>query len=500
MRPHWLVLSALGAGTALGVAPVAEAAQLETWRFDASQNQLIFNTTARIQPTAQLIPNPNRIVIDLPGTQLGRGTMHQQVGGAIATVRAGQFNADTARLVIELAPGYSIDPQQIRIVGQTPTQWAIQLPTPVAASQPGQPTRPPTAAGDFQITQNGFFWRLGESPSGVTVQRLGSAMQMDIADYRLPPEWVNRIVPVNRYGVREARFQRLGGTTTRVLLVLEPNSPDWHAAVSGSGIAMVPVNGMHVLREAGPVPESSLPVVAQPQPQPVVTIPVPPAPRPNPAPPPTVNPAPRPNPAPAPPPAVNPRPAPAPAPAPVAPNRRVLVTIDPGHGGRDPGAVGIGGLQEKDVVLPISQEVARLLAKQGVAVKMTRSDDRFISLQGRADMANRDRADIFVSIHANAATSPANGAETFHHPSSAAGRALAQSIQDSIIRRTGMKNRGVKQANFHVLRHTNMPAALVEVGFVTGYEDAAKLRDPRFRQAMAEAIAEGILQYVNRRF
>lgn len=69
-----------------------------------------------------------------------------------------------------------------------------------------------------------------------------------------------------------------------------------------------------------------------------------------------------------------------------------------------------------------------------------------------------------------------------------------------MIRRTGLKNRGVKQANFSVLSNTNMPAALVEVGFVTGPQDAAKLRDPRFRQLMAEAIAEGILNYVNRRY
>jgi len=486
MRPHWLVLSALSAGAALGVAPAAEAAQLDAWHFDASRNQLTFNTTAGVQPRAQLIGNPNRVIIDLPGTRLGRGTMHQQVGGAIATVRAGQFTADTARLVVELAPGYTVDPQQIRIVGQTPTQWALQLPTPtrVAVANSGQPPAIATATGDFQITQNGLFWRLDTPPSSVKARRIGSAMQIDLADYRLPAEWVNKTVPVHRYGVREARFQRLGGTTARVLLVLEPNSPDWYAAASGSGVAMVPVGGMQVLREAGPAPESSYPVAAQPQPPapPAVSIPVP-----------------KPNLAPVPPPAVNPSPPPAPAPAPVAPNRRVLVTIDPGHGGHDPGAIGVGGLREKDVILPISQEVARLLAKQGVTVRMTRSDDRFVTLQGRAEMANRDRADIFVSIHANAATSPANGVETFYHPSSAAGRALAQSIQESAIRRTGLKNRGVKQANFYVLRNTGMPAALVEVGFVTGYEDAARLRDPQFRQLMAEAIAEGILNYINRR-
>ncbi|NJL53889.1 N-acetylmuramoyl-L-alanine amidase [bacterium] len=493
MRPHWLILSALGAGAALSVAPAAEAAQLNNWRFDASRNQLTFSTTASVQPTAKLIANPNRVVIDLPGTQLGRGTMRQDVGGTIASVRAGQFNANTARLVVELAPGYTLDPQQIRITGRTPTEWALQLPTPtrvVAASPtPSQPPARLPTTGDFQVTQNGLYWRLDQPAGGVNVQRVGSAMRIDLTNYRLPGEWANKVVPVNRYGVREARFQRLDSETTRVLLVLEPNSPDWYAALSGNGLAMVPVGGMHVLREVGPAPENSFPVAAQPQPQPQPPLR------------PTIEiPVPQPNPAPVPPPSVNPAPRPAPVPAPVTPNRRVLVTIDPGHGGRDPGAVGIGGLREKDVILPISQEVSRLLAKQGVAVRMTRSDDRFVTLQGRAQIANQAGSDLFVSIHANAATSSANGAETFHHPSSAAGRALAQSIQESMIRRTGLKNRGVKQANFSVLSNTNMPAALVEVGFVTGPQDAAKLRDPRFRQLMAEAIAEGILNYVNRRY
>ncbi len=488
MRPHWLLLSALSAGAALSVAPAAEAVQLDNWQFNASRNQLTFNTTAGVQPTAKLIANPDRVVIDIPGARLGRGTMHQRVGGAIATVRAGQFNANTARLVVELAPGYTVDPQQIRIVGSTPTQWSVQLPAPTRAAAAPAPSRPSASApttGNFQVTQNGLFWRLGAAASDVDVQRIGNAVRIDLKNYRLPAEWVNKTLPVNRYGVREARFQRLDSATARLTLTLQPDSPDWHAALSGSGLAMVPVGGMHVLREVGPAPEPSHPVAAQPQPSPrgSVAIPVP-KPRRAPTPPPTANPAPR----------------PAPDTQLPVPDRRVLVTIDPGHGGRDPGAVGIGGLQEKDVILPISQEVARLLAKQGVAVKMTRSNDRFISLQGRAQMANRDRSDIFVSIHANAATSPANGAETFHHPSSGSGRALAQSIQNSVIRRTGLKNRGVKQANFYVLRNTAMPAALVEVGFVTGYQDAAKLRDPRFRQVMAEAIAEGIINYINRRY
>ncbi|NJK99992.1 MAG: N-acetylmuramoyl-L-alanine amidase [Spirulinaceae cyanobacterium SM2_1_0] len=183
-------------------------------------------------------------------------------------------------------------------------------------------------------------------------------------------------------------------------------------------------------------------------------------------------------------------------PLPRVTNSRVLVTIDPGHGGRDPGAIGIGGLREKDVILPISREVASILQRQGVQVQMTRVDDRYVTLAGRAQMANRARSQIFVSIHANAISlsrPDVNGVETYYYSS---GRQLAQAIQGSILRSISIRNRGVKRARFYVLRYTAMPSALVEVGFVTGRDDAPRLRTAAFRSQMAEAIARGILEYI----
>ncbi|NEQ28213.1 MAG: N-acetylmuramoyl-L-alanine amidase, partial [Microcoleus sp. SIO2G3] len=176
---------------------------------------------------------------------------------------------------------------------------------------------------------------------------------------------------------------------------------------------------------------------------------------------------------------------------------RVIITIDPGHGGRDPGAIGVGGLRETDIVLPISLRVAELLEAQGVSVLLTRRDEREIGLEPRVDMANRGNADVFVSIHANAISMSrpdVNGVETYY--ASNAGLQLARIIHASVISGTGMNDRGVREAGFHVLRHTNMPAVLVETGFVTGASDAARLSDPNFRNRMAEAIARGILQYV----
>jgi N-acetylmuramoyl-L-alanine amidase len=138
--------------------------------------------------------------------------------------------------------------------------------------------------------------------------------------------------------------------------------------------------------------------------------------------------------------------------------------------------------------------VATLLEQQGFQVVMTRRDEREIGLEPRVQTAERANADIFVSIHANAHTSNANGAETFYASGRNSAR-LAEAIQDSIIGNLDMVDRGVKQARFYVLVNTSMPAVLVEVGFITGRDDARKLSSPAFRTDMAEAIVQGILQY-----
>jgi N-acetylmuramoyl-L-alanine amidase len=171
------------------------------------------------------------------------------------------------------------------------------------------------------------------------------------------------------------------------------------------------------------------------------------------------------------------------------------VVIDPGHGGKDPGAIGIGGVQEKDVILPISQQVTRLLEQQGVQVMMTRSGDYFVSLQGRTDLANRARADLFVSIHANSmgmGRPDINGLEVYYFGD----RRLADTIHKNIRRSVSIGDRGVRRARFYVLRNSRMPSTLVEVGFLTGYEDSPKLTDPAFRSQMAVAIARGILEFI----
>lgn len=177
------------------------------------------------------------------------------------------------------------------------------------------------------------------------------------------------------------------------------------------------------------------------------------------------------------------------------PQTGLVVMLDPGHGGRDPGAVGIGSIKEKDINLSIAQRVASRLEQNGIRVIMTRSDDREIDLSPRVQMAERSNVDLFVSIHSNAISMSrpdVNGLETYYYSS---GLNLARTIHNSILRNTDMRDRGVRRANFYVIKNTSMPAVLVETGFVTGREDAARLSNINTRNQIADAIADGILTY-----
>jgi N-acetylmuramoyl-L-alanine amidase len=188
---------------------------------------------------------------------------------------------------------------------------------------------------------------------------------------------------------------------------------------------------------------------------------------------------------------------------PAVPRGRYLVAIDPGHGGPDPGAVGIGGLRETDVVLDVSLQVARLLQARGVQVLMTRTSEVDVDLPPRVALANRSGATVFVSLHANAlsmARPDVNGVETFYFEGSGQSSRLASALQARMMAiSSGSPNRGVKPGRFFVIRRAVMPAALVEMGFVTGEIDAPRLANANFRRSMALAIAAGILDYLGGR-
>ena len=180
---------------------------------------------------------------------------------------------------------------------------------------------------------------------------------------------------------------------------------------------------------------------------------------------------------------------------------KFLVVIDPGHGGPDPGAIGIGGIRETDVVLQVSKIVKNLLSEKGVKVKLTRNNEVDLDLPPRVSIANNMGADIFVSIHANASRGKrkdVNGLETFYYRGWR-GRLLAKRIQKQILRVSpGSPDRGVKQGRFYVIKNTRMPAVLVEIGFLTGRLDARRLEKTAHRKRIAYAIAKGILEYLSK--
>ncbi len=182
--------------------------------------------------------------------------------------------------------------------------------------------------------------------------------------------------------------------------------------------------------------------------------------------------------------------------------RGKVIVVDPGHGGTNPGAVS-NGTRESDNNLAVSLKLRDRLRQAGAKVVMTRETDRNVAtagsslgqeLQARVDIAGRNNADIFVSIHSNSNPDPSiAGAMTFF-PSGKSSK-LALEVQSGIIRETSAVNKGVQPATFYVLRNTAMPSILVEMGFVTNAAEAAKLQNDAYRNRIAQGIFTGIVKY-----
>ncbi len=626
----------LAASSVLLVATRPVAAEIESWRFNAGQNQLEFTTDTDVQPRAQLIANPTRLVIDLPGVRLERPSFTEPLrnAGAFRAVRFGQFDADTARVVVELAPGYTINPDRILFRGLTGKQWSVQLPqperipndlasgaaeteevvptTPVSPGGPPRfPTSPstprpplPTDSGSrpsgslptqpipqtaqtqieaIRVTPDGLFLRTSGVAPTLRWGRSDDRRQItfDIPGAAIAPN-ASRDQLINRYGISRIFLTQVQASPplVRVTLNVAPTSPDWQATASNlGGIVIVPtggvtaatlegrpgntppgqlatidsialddassqlvvrgnqplsyttgwdrstgffkitISGAQFSRQAEPPrtsasspiqkvqlrrEDNNAVILLQPaagvrigepnlygqnilafqlQRQRPVLVP------------PGAN---RPIPVPNPPIGTGPRPT-GPIDFPTVPKGRLVVVIDPGHGGPDPGAVGRGGIREKDIVLDIGIQVANLLSQQGIQAVLTRQNDIDLDLEPRVSLAERVNATVFVSIHANAidmSRPDINGLETYYYDS---GLGLAQTIHASILSALDLPDRRVRSARFYVLRKTSMPSVLVETGFVTGAEDAVRLANPSYRSQMAAAITRGILQYIQRR-
>lgn len=168
------------------------------------------------------------------------------------------------------------------------------------------------------------------------------------------------------------------------------------------------------------------------------------------------------------------------------------VIIDPGHGGRDLGAAD-SYVYEKHINLDVSRRLERTLKQAGFKTIMTRTRDEFIALSERSSKANRHRNAIFVSVHFNSSwKTSALGIETYYRSSNS--EKFAQIVHEELIKTVGAVDRGVKTANFSVLRNTKHPSILVEGGFVSNKDDRSAMLDPLYRQVVADSIARGIIR------
>lgn len=171
------------------------------------------------------------------------------------------------------------------------------------------------------------------------------------------------------------------------------------------------------------------------------------------------------------------------------------VVLDPGHGGRDPGSRWYG-MAEKELTLDLCQRIAKILKSKGVEIVLTRTEDVYVSLEDRANAANRTPGSLFVSVHFNAHTDRSiKGMESFYWPGSKNGRRLASYIQSELGGRIASRNRGFKPSRLKVLEKTEGTATLVECGFISNRWEAQRCGAAWFRQILAEEIAQGILRY-----
>jgi N-acetylmuramoyl-L-alanine amidase len=172
------------------------------------------------------------------------------------------------------------------------------------------------------------------------------------------------------------------------------------------------------------------------------------------------------------------------------------VVLDPGHGGVDSGASGRQGTREKDVVLEVGLRLRELLEDAGAHVVMTRSDDTFISLYERPFLANYLFSDLFISIHANSSPNfQAQGVEVYHYAGRSDSQHLAKSVLDNLVRGTQLNNLGVKFNDFIVIREAQMPGILIELGFLSNFQEETTLRSSEYKEKAAAAILAGIVDY-----
>ncbi|MDR3349014.1 MAG: N-acetylmuramoyl-L-alanine amidase [Acidaminococcales bacterium] len=185
-----------------------------------------------------------------------------------------------------------------------------------------------------------------------------------------------------------------------------------------------------------------------------------------------------------------------------------IVLVDPGHGGSDPGAVGLNGTKEKDFTLKLSVKLRDALVKEGAKVVMTRSGDTDVhsrgatardELQARVDIGIKAKADIFVSVHSNASVKREQGGlSTYYYAKTQRDALLAESVQNSLTQGFALENKGVRQADFYVTKRSPMPAILLEIAFISNPAEEKLLNSNWFQNKVVACIVQGIGNYFNK--
>ena len=505
----------------------------------AVYTRVAIDLDSEVQYEASRVPNPDRILFDLHGAKLSPELIGKAVvvtdGGYLKRVRAAQFSGDVVRVVLDVSDvsEYSAfflpNPSRliIDIHGRAPALVANAAP---ASSQPSaKPTVPirrlppashPPAAGSQSASS--------QSPSQTQAQASSAAAQPGSSTIPDQSTLPTRPAPSSR---RQA--ESLGDIATldrqpdTVRATRSPTTAPVAASVADTTPAPQPGT---VLAPAPDLtsrhPRSSQAVAKAARAHGMT-------------------------PADTPAPAIHAAEVPASihAAAPTANGERSMVralglkigriVVDAGHGGHDSGTLGPGGIEEKDVVLDVALRLGRLLKQRlGADVIYTRDDDTFIPLETRTAIANKAQADLFLSVHANSSQdASARGVETYYLNFTSSADALEvaarenavsdQSIhqlsdlvkkitlQDKISEsrefaadveqslyaglesgNAGLKDRGVKKAPFVVLIGANMPSILAEISFLTNPDDAHQLRDPEYRQRIAESLYRGVAKYI----
>jgi N-acetylmuramoyl-L-alanine amidase len=506
VRYNWLLPSVFSFAL---VSLPATAAEILSWQFNAVENRIDFSTNSAVKPEAQMLANPSRLIIDLPDTKLKQPTSSQTLGNGMRSLRVGQFDPDRTRMVLELDPDYAIDPQQILIQATNSKQWSIQIPTPqplrsfsrgapvgsvavfnehgqIVVAQPIRPKIANEGGQPIVINQPSQPRTVINTPAGSPINYIA-----------LDPTRTGILVQAEKQSKVQLKYTTTWDDRSNSYRIVIPNArlaPGYQVPVDSQRYLTISERGGDVfilVRRADGVKADivrqyldnrwvylqpiagTAQIAARPPAQVPITVPSP-----------AIRTAPK----------IDPSPT-------VRPNNgRVLVMIDPGHGGKDPGAIGLNGLKEVDVILPVAKRVAEILERQGIAVKLTRTSDYFVGLDERVAMSRDAGATLFVSIHANSIENrpDVNGLETYHYN---LGKSFADTVHAAVVdfvNKNGfyLNDRRVRSARFLVLRKSSIPAILVETGYLTSEAEAARLQRDDYRKVMAEAIAKGIIQYV----